>query len=179
MFGPEYTGGCPACSAIADGFNGFAMHLGHHDVNMIAVSRAPISALQTYKRRLGWTFTWASSLDSDFNYDFNTSFTAERCCSGNVDYNYRSLGSTRKSSIPVTKLLSSDKGGRDVFRNFLLSYHSTLKHCDREELLQLLKHGVSIGLGLIAFTRILRCCRWMVQERANNRIEGYASQRDF
>ena len=78
MFGPEYRGGCPACSAIADGFNGFAVHLEHHDVAMIAVSRAPIAALQAYKRRMGWTFTWASSLNSDFNYDFNTSFTEEQ-----------------------------------------------------------------------------------------------------
>ena len=78
MFGPEYTGGCPACSAIADGFNGFAVHLEHHDVAMIAVSRAPIAALQDYKRRMGWTFRWASSLNSDFNYDFNTSFTEEQ-----------------------------------------------------------------------------------------------------
>src|SRR5216117_854805 len=78
MFGPEYTGGCPACSAIADGFNGFAVHLEHHDVAIIAVSRAPIATLQAYKRRMGWTFTWASSLDSDFNYDFNTSFTEEQ-----------------------------------------------------------------------------------------------------
>jgi predicted dithiol-disulfide oxidoreductase (DUF899 family) len=89
MFGPEYTGGCPACSAIADGFNGFAVHLEHHDVAMIAVSRAPIAALQAYKRRMGWTFKWASSLDSDFNYDFNTSFTEEQQRSGNVNYNYR------------------------------------------------------------------------------------------
>jgi predicted dithiol-disulfide oxidoreductase (DUF899 family) len=92
MFGPEYTGGCPACSAIADGFNGFAVHLEHHDVAMIAVSRAPIAALQGYKRRMGWTFTWASSLDSDFNYDFNTSFTEEQQRSGNIDYNYRKGG---------------------------------------------------------------------------------------
>jgi predicted dithiol-disulfide oxidoreductase (DUF899 family) len=89
MFGPEYTDGCPACSAIADGFNGFAAHLEHHDVAMIAVSRAPIAALQTYKRRMGWTFRWASSLDSDFNYDFNTSFTKEQQRSGSIDYNYR------------------------------------------------------------------------------------------
>ena len=91
MFGPEYTGGCPACSAIADGFNGFAVHLEHHDVAMIAVSRAPIAALQAYKRRMGWTFTWASSLNSDFNYDFNTSFTEEQQRSGSIDYNYSTL----------------------------------------------------------------------------------------
>ena len=71
---------CPACSAVADGFNGFAVHLEHHDVAMIAVSRAPIARCQAYKRRMGWTFTWVSSLNSDFNYDFNTSFTEE--CSG-------------------------------------------------------------------------------------------------
>jgi len=90
MFGPEYTGGCPACSAIADGFNGFAVHLEHHDVAMIAISRAPIAALQAYKRRMGWTFTWVSWLDSDFN----TSFTKEQQRSGRVDYNYRSLDIT-------------------------------------------------------------------------------------
>ena len=64
------------------------------DVAMIAVSRAPIAALQAYKRRMGWTFTWASSLDSDFNYDFNTSFTEEQQRSGSIDYNYRTLGTT-------------------------------------------------------------------------------------
>ena len=89
MFGPEYTGGCPACSAIADGFNGLDVHLEHHDVAMIAVSRSPIAALQAYKRRMSWTFTWASSLDTDFNYDFNTSFTEEQQREGAVEYNYR------------------------------------------------------------------------------------------
>jgi predicted dithiol-disulfide oxidoreductase (DUF899 family) len=89
MFGPDYKGGCPSCSAIADGFNGFVIHLEHHDVGMFAVSRAPIAALQAYKRRMDWTFPWASSLDSDFNFDFNTSFTEEQQRSGSVDYNYR------------------------------------------------------------------------------------------
>jgi predicted dithiol-disulfide oxidoreductase (DUF899 family) len=94
MFGPEYTGGCPSCSAIADGFNGFAVHLENHDVGMIAVSRAPIAALQAYKRRMGWTFPWASSLDSDFNYEFNASFTEDQQHSGTIDYNYRSADTT-------------------------------------------------------------------------------------
>ena len=97
MFGPEYTGGCPACSAIADGFNGFAVHLENHDVAMIAVSRAPIAALQAYKRRMGWTFKWASSLNSDFNYDFNTSFTEEQQRSDSIDYNYNTLATTSDS----------------------------------------------------------------------------------
>ena len=94
MFGPEYTGGCPSCSALADGFNGFAVHLEHHDVRMIAVSRAPNAALQAYKRRMGWTFPWASSLDSDFNFDFNTSFTEDQQRSGTIDYNYRPKDTT-------------------------------------------------------------------------------------
>ena len=78
MFGPDYTAGCPACSAIADGFNGFVVHLANHDVMLWAVSRAPLAKLQAYKRRMGWTFPWASSLGSDFNFDFNVWFTEEQ-----------------------------------------------------------------------------------------------------
>src|SRR5437773_9889804 len=62
MFGPEYTAGCPACSAIADGFNGSVVHLEHHDVELMAVSRAPVAAIQAYKRRMAWSFPRASSL---------------------------------------------------------------------------------------------------------------------
>ncbi len=71
MFGPDYTAGCPSCSAIADGFDGFVVHLANHDVTLSAVSRAPLAKLQAYKRRMGWTFPWASSFGSDFNFDFN------------------------------------------------------------------------------------------------------------
>src|SRR5437667_2848086 len=70
MFGPEYTAGCPACSAIADGFNEFAIHLANHDVMLWAVSRAPLAKLQAYKQRMGWSFPWASSYGSDFNHHF-------------------------------------------------------------------------------------------------------------
>ena len=89
MFGPDYTAGCPSCSSIADGFEGFAVHLANHDVALWAVSRAPLAKLQAYKRRMGWTFPWASSLDSDFNSDFNVWFTAEQQRHGGIDYNYR------------------------------------------------------------------------------------------
>jgi predicted dithiol-disulfide oxidoreductase (DUF899 family) len=88
MFGPDYKAGCPSCSAIADGFNGFAMHLAHHDVMFWAVSRAPLQKLQQYKERMGWTFPWASSFGSDFNFDFNASFTEEQQRRG-IEYNYR------------------------------------------------------------------------------------------
>jgi predicted dithiol-disulfide oxidoreductase (DUF899 family) len=89
MFGPDYTAGCPACSAIADGFNGFAVHLANHDVMLWAVSRAPLEKLQAYKRRMGWTFPWASSLGSDFNTDFNVWVTEEQQREGGMEYNYR------------------------------------------------------------------------------------------
>ena len=89
MFGPDYAAGCPACSAIADGFNGSVVHLQNHDVAMWAVSRAPLAKLQDYKRRMGWSFPWASSFESDFNFDFNVSVTEEQQRSGKLEYNYR------------------------------------------------------------------------------------------
>ncbi|HEV2328201.1 MAG TPA: DUF899 domain-containing protein [Verrucomicrobiae bacterium] len=88
MFGADYTAGCPSCSAIADGFNGFAIHLANHDVTLSAVSRAPFAKLKAYKERMGWSFPWASSLGSDFNADFGVAATAEQQKEGNVLYNY-------------------------------------------------------------------------------------------
>jgi len=89
MFGPDYTAGCPSCSAIADGFNGIAIHLANHDVMLSAVSRAPLAKLQAYKRRMGWTFPWASSLGGNFNADFNVWFTEAQQREGGIEYNYR------------------------------------------------------------------------------------------
>jgi predicted dithiol-disulfide oxidoreductase (DUF899 family) len=89
MLGPEFKAGCPACSAIADGFNGFVVHLANHDVSLSAVSRAPLAHLQAYKQRMGWSFPWASSFGSDFNYDFHVSMTEEQQQSGAVEYNFR------------------------------------------------------------------------------------------
>ncbi|PAQ06493.1 DUF899 domain-containing protein [Mesorhizobium temperatum] len=88
MFGPDYTAGCPACSAIADGFDGFVVHLANHDVTLSAVSRAPLAKLQAYKQRMGWTFPWASSHGSDFNFDFDVSFTEEQQREEGIEYNY-------------------------------------------------------------------------------------------
>jgi predicted dithiol-disulfide oxidoreductase (DUF899 family) len=88
MFGPDYKAGCPSCSAIADGFNGIAIHLANHDVMFWAISRAPLAQLNEYKKRMGWTFPWASSANTDFNFDFNVSFTEEQQRKG-IEYNYR------------------------------------------------------------------------------------------
>src|SRR5262245_60170877 len=89
MFGPDYTAGCPSCSAIADGFDGSVVHLANHDVTLSAVSRAPLAKLQAYKRRMGWTFPWASSFGSDFNADFSVGFTEAQQREGGIEYNYR------------------------------------------------------------------------------------------
>ena len=87
MFGPDYQAGCPSCSAIADGFNGF-WSTAHHDVMLWAVSRAPLGKLDAYKARMGWTFPWASSFGSDFNFDYGVGLTPRQQDKG-YDYNFQ------------------------------------------------------------------------------------------
>jgi predicted dithiol-disulfide oxidoreductase (DUF899 family) len=89
MFGPDYTAPCPSCSMIADGFNGFWEHLAHHDVMLVAVSRAPFEKIEAHKAKAGWTFPWVSSFASDFNDDFNVFATEEQQRSGDYQYNFR------------------------------------------------------------------------------------------
>ena len=91
MFGPDYAAGCPSCSAIADGFSGSVVHLANHDVTLCAVSQGPLAQLQAYKRRMGWSFPWASSFGSDFNYDFQAAATKEQWQSGAVEYNFSEI----------------------------------------------------------------------------------------
>jgi predicted dithiol-disulfide oxidoreductase (DUF899 family) len=107
MFGQDYSAGCPSCSSIADGFNGFAIHLAHHDVMLWAVSRAPLAKLEAYKHRMGWAFPWASAFGSEFNYDFNVSFTEEQRRQGSVEYNFR-------PSRPRTRKPQSDTSAASV-----------------------------------------------------------------
>ncbi|MFO1061792.1 MAG: DUF899 domain-containing protein [Dongiaceae bacterium] len=101
MFGPDYSAGCPSCSMIADGFDGFAVHLANHDVTLAAVSRAPLARLQAYRRRMGWGFPWASAPDGAFSYDFNVAFTEEQQRSGDLEYNYRRSGHAMDLTAPV------------------------------------------------------------------------------
>ena len=88
MFGPDYTAGCPSCSMIADGFNGFAEHLANHDVMLWAISRAPLAKLQAYRQRMGWTFPWASSFGGDFNQDYGVGLSEQQQSEG-YEYNFR------------------------------------------------------------------------------------------
>ena len=92
MFGPDYKAGCPSCSSIADGIDGVAVHLANHDVTLMAVSRAPLEKLKAYQRRMGWTFPWASSHGSDFNFDFNIAFSEAQQREGSIEYNYEHGG---------------------------------------------------------------------------------------
>lgn len=88
MFGPDYTAGCPSCSAIADGYNGVAVHLANHDVMFWTISRAPLPKLQQFKRRMRWNFPWASSFGSDFNFDFAVGLTEEQQRHSGAEYNF-------------------------------------------------------------------------------------------
>ncbi len=115
MFGPDYTAGCPSCSAIADGFNGFAVHLANHDVMLWAVSRAPLAKLKAYKMRMGWTFPWASSFGSEFNTDFSVGFTEEQQREGGIEYNYRREAPVRAAGREGAEISRSTPEGPAAF----------------------------------------------------------------
>src|SRR5882724_8788573 len=108
MFGPDYKAGCATCSTIADGFDGFAVHLANHDVTLSAVSRAPLAKLQAYKRRMGWTFPWASSFGGDFNPDFSVSFTEEQQRAGTIEYNYARNGHAMDATTAVPAVVTDN-----------------------------------------------------------------------
>jgi len=111
----NYRAGCATCSTIADGFDGFAVHLANHGVTLSAVSRAPLEKLQAYKRRMGWTFPWASSFDTDFNFDFGVSFTEEQQHEGRIEYNYERGGHAMDAAqVPVPVADNAAMAGTDV-----------------------------------------------------------------
>jgi predicted dithiol-disulfide oxidoreductase (DUF899 family) len=91
MFGPDYKAPCPSCSMIADGFNGFWEHLAHHDVMLWAISRAPLEKLEARKSKMAWSFPWASSFGSDFNFDYGVGFTEAQLGEG-YEYNFQKQG---------------------------------------------------------------------------------------
>jgi predicted dithiol-disulfide oxidoreductase (DUF899 family) len=116
MLGPGWKEGCVGCSFHADHIDGTLMHLGHHDVTLLAVSRAPLAEIEAFKNRMGWRFKWVSSYDSDFNYDFHVSFTPEEIAQGRTYYNYelRALKSEEMSGISV---FYKDAAG-DIFHTY-------------------------------------------------------------
>jgi predicted dithiol-disulfide oxidoreductase (DUF899 family) len=90
MYAPEWDEGCPSCSGVADGFDETHWHLQNHDVAFTAISRAPLDKLLAYRDRMGWKFPWVSSGRTDFNFDFNVSFTEESVAQGQT-HNFRPL----------------------------------------------------------------------------------------
>ncbi len=103
MLGPDWEEGCKSCSFWADNFNGIPIHLNHRDVTFTAVSRAPLARIETYKKRMGWSFPWVSSYGSDFNFDYQASFTPEQVAEDKGYYNYKiqPLGVSEQVGISV------------------------------------------------------------------------------
>jgi predicted dithiol-disulfide oxidoreductase (DUF899 family) len=108
MFGPDFEAGCPSCTAIADGFDGVWQHLAHHDVMFWAVSRAPLDKLDAYKARMGWSFPWASSFGSDFNYDFAVGITEEQQSEAGYEYNFTPQPPSAPSANPWSQSAGTD-----------------------------------------------------------------------
>ncbi len=110
MFSPEWDAGCKHCSFWADNFNGIDVHLRHRDVSFVAISRAPLAKIEAFKKRMGWSFTWVSSFQNDFNYDYQASFRPEDIASGAVFYNYAraKMDMTDREGVSV---FYKDEGG--------------------------------------------------------------------
>ncbi len=116
MFGPGWEEGCPGCSFLCDHIDGADMHLKHHDVSVVAVSRAPYPEFQAFKKRMGWRFKWVSSYGSDFNHDFHVSFTEEEVAKGSIDYNY-GTGEYAMTEMPGISVFFKDADG-SIFHTY-------------------------------------------------------------
>ena len=116
MLGPDWEEGCPSCSFWVDGYDGFVVHLAHRDVTMVSVSHAPLANIDAYKKRMGWTFKWVSSLESDFNRDFNVSFTPDEMEKGEMYYNYR-VTQFPADEAPGASFFYKDDDG-DIFHTY-------------------------------------------------------------
>jgi predicted dithiol-disulfide oxidoreductase (DUF899 family) len=116
MFGPDWDAGCKSCSFWADNFNGIVPHLNQRDVTFVAISRAPLAKLQAFATRLGWSFKWLSSSGSDFNYDYNVSFTPEQLAGGGAIYNY-TANKMNMTELPGISVFFKDADGK-VFHTY-------------------------------------------------------------
>jgi predicted dithiol-disulfide oxidoreductase (DUF899 family) len=111
MFGPDWKEGCPSCSFWADNYEGIVPHLQNRDVSLVAISRAPLDKLEAYKRRMGWTFKWLSSLGNDFNHDFAVSFTEEERKQGANNYNFATTRFSGEEAPGASVFTRGDDGG--------------------------------------------------------------------
>jgi predicted dithiol-disulfide oxidoreductase (DUF899 family) len=116
MFGPEWKEGCPSCSFNMDHTDGALVHLGQRDVSFAAVSRAPLSKIGPFKKRMGWTFSWVSSYGTDFNYDYQASFAPEQIAKGKVEYNF-DLVEFPSAEAPGISVFYKDKDG-NIFHTY-------------------------------------------------------------
>jgi predicted dithiol-disulfide oxidoreductase (DUF899 family) len=120
MLGPGWVAGCPGCSFVSDHIDGALPHLEHHDVTMMAVSRAPLVEIEAYKTRMGWQFPWASASESDFNYDYHVSFTKDELASGKVFHNFTEIpvppGSQNTELHGLSAFYKDDAG--EVFHTY-------------------------------------------------------------
>ncbi len=110
MFGTDWEQGCKSCSFLADSYNGAVIHLAHRDVTMVTASIAPVKKLEAFKQRMGWTFKWVSSEPSDFNRDFNVSFTEEERQENTGSYNYRSSSFPMEEAPGISAFIKDSNG---------------------------------------------------------------------
>lgn len=116
MFAPGWEEGCPSCSFMADHIEGMNMHLAHHDVTVVAVSRAPLDEIERYRKRMRWQFRWVSSNENQFNYDYRVSFTPEEVATGQIDYNF-GKSEDAEEELPGLSAFYRDEAG-DVFHTY-------------------------------------------------------------
>ena len=136
MFDPEWLEGCKSCSMLADHYDPLVVHLRHRDVSLATVSRAPLEKLQEFQTRMGWSFPWVSSFESDFNHDFRVSFSPEEIASGAVDYNYCQQTFPLAEAPGLSAFYKNDQG--DIFHTYS-TYARGLGNVARR--LQLSRHG--------------------------------------
>lgn len=117
MFGPEWTEGCKSCSFLSDHIDGSVVHLAHRDVTFVVVSRAPLAKIETFKKRMGWRFTWVSSYGSDFNNDYHVSFTKDDVVKGQTQYNYEPRETQEEGEAPGVSVFYKDETGA-VFHTY-------------------------------------------------------------
>lgn len=116
MYGPDWDEGCPSCSFWADNFNGIVIHLNHRDINLVAVSRAPLDQLEAYRKRMGWRFNWVSSYGNDFNWDYHVSFTPEEMEKGEVFYNFGRTSFPSDEAPGISVFYKNENG--DIFHTY-------------------------------------------------------------